>query len=376
MGANIVTFFKRNFSIQFNIILKAVPVSIREISKSKLDSVNFDNLRFGDTFSDHQYEIRYHKGVWTDGQIMPYGPIQLNPAFSVLHYGQAVFEGMKAFAYTSGKINVFRLDMHYKRFLRSCDRMNIPHIPQNVFEDSIKELVNLDREWVPTDKFKSLYLRPFIFAADEFLGVRVAENYRYMVITGPVGNYYSEGIKPTRLTTFPEYVRAVKGGTGEAKVPGNYAATMKPNAYAAQNGYSQVLWLDAFEHKYVEEVGTSNIFFRINDSLITPPLEGTILPGVTRDSVIYLAKKWGVQVVERKITIDEVFEAHKDGSLQEIFATGTAAVISPVGYIHHNGASIDLNQDEMGPVSQKLYDTLTGIHHGEIEDPDNWCTLI
>ncbi|MCH8525057.1 MAG: branched-chain amino acid aminotransferase [Balneolales bacterium] len=350
--------------------------SVTKTSSSKLTDINFETLKFGDTFADHMFEVRYKNGAWGDGAILPYGPIKLDPAFSVLHYGQAVFEGMKAFRYKGNKVNIFRLDMHYKRFIRSCDRMNIAHVPQEMFVESIKQLVDVDRDWVPADKYKSLYLRPFIFASDEFLGVRVAMNYRYMVITGPVGNYYSEGIKPTKLTTYPQYVRAVKGGTGEAKVPGNYAATMQPNALAAKEGYAQVLWLDAFEHKYIEEVGTSNIFFKIGDELITPPLEGTILPGITRDSVIWLAKKWGMHVVERKISIDEVFEASKAGDLQEIFATGTAAVISPVGYIHHDGKAIDLKQDKMGELSQKLYDTLTGIHHGDVEDPDDWCTLI
>lgn len=313
---------------------------------------------------------------WEEGHILPYGPIQLDPAFSVLHYGQAVFEGMKAFTYKSGKINIFRVKKHYERFVKSCTRMNIPIISEELFTSSILELINTDRNWVPVDKFKSLYLRPFIFASDEFLGVRAAQNYRYMVITGPVGNYYAEGIKPVKLTTFPEYVRAVKGGMGDAKVPGNYGATMKPNYEAMKAGYAQVLWLDAFEHKYVEEVGTSNIFFLIGDTLVTPPLEGTILPGVTRDSVIYLAKSWGINVEERRISIDEVFEASESGELIEIFGTGTAAVISPVGQIHHQGKTLDLVQDKMGAVSQKLYDTITGIHHGEIPDPDNWCTLI
>lgn len=350
--------------------------TITKRAESKLPGTDFSNLRFGDVFSDHQFELRYRNGEWQQGQIMPYGPIQIDPAFSVLHYGQAVFEGMKAFRYKGGGVNIFRMDMHYKRFVRSCERMNIAVISQELFMESIKALVDVDRDWVPSDTFKSLYLRPFIFAADEFLGVRVAQNYRYMVITGPVGNYYAEGIKPVRLTTNPSYVRAVKGGVGDAKVPGNYGATMKPNALAIQAGYAQVLWLDAFEHKYVEEVGTSNIFFLIGDTLITPPLEGTILPGVTRDSVIWLAQSWGMHVEERRISIDEVFAAQESGQLKEIFATGTAAVVSPVGFIHHDGKDLDLKQDKMGPIAQKLYDTITGIHHGEIADPDGWCTLL
>jgi branched-chain amino acid aminotransferase len=353
-----------------------VQFNIQLTTQTRQETVDFNNLRFGDTFSDHQFEVRFKDGVWGEGVISPYGPIQLQPSLSVLHYGQAVFEGMKAFAYSDGSINIFRLDKHYQRFLRSCERMNIAPIPKELFVESIVQLIAVDRKWVPEGKYKSLYIRPFIFASDEFLGVRVARNYRYMVITGPVGNYYSEGIKPTRLTTYPEYVRAVAGGTGEAKVPGNYAATMKPNALATKDGYSQVLWLDAFEHRFVEEVGTSNIFFLIGDTLITPPLEGTILPGVTRDSVITLANHWSIPVVERKISIDEVFDASSNGSLKEIFATGTAAVVSPVGYIHHKGNAIDLNQDTMGPVAQRFYDTLTGIHHGEIEDTFGWCTLI
>jgi len=354
----------------------AVKFSVERTTSSKLEATDFSNLRFGDTFADHMFESRYRDGEWDAGRILPYGAISLDPSFSVLHYGQAVFEGMKAFRYAGGKINIFRLDAHYQRFIRSCDRMNIAHVSREVFEESIKQLVDIDRNWVPQDTYKSLYLRPFIFASDEFLGVRVARNYRYMVITSPVGNYYAEGIKPIRLTTYPQYVRAVKGGTGEAKVPGNYAATMQPNALAAQEGYAQVLWLDAFEQKYVEEVGTSNIFFLIDGTLITPPLEGTILPGITRDSTMYLAASWGIPVEQRKISIDEVFEARDRGVLQEIFATGTAAVVSPVGFIHHQGRSIDMNQDQMGELAQRLYDTLTGIHHGSVEDPADWCTLI
>lgn len=354
----------------------AVNFSVERTSTSKLGETDFSNLRFGDTFADHMFESRYKDGVWDAGRILPYGAISLDPSFSVLHYGQAVFEGMKAFRYAGGKVNIFRLDAHYRRFIRSCDRMNIAHVSREVFEESIKQLVDLDRGWVPQDQYKSLYLRPFIFASDEFLGVRVARNYRYMVITSPVGNYYAEGIKPIRLTTYPQYVRAVKGGTGEAKVPGNYAATMQPNALAAKEGYAQVLWLDAFEQKYVEEVGTSNIFFLIDGTLITPPLEGTILPGITRDSTLFLASSWGVPVEQRKISIDEVFDAHERGGLQEIFATGTAAVVSPVGFVHHQGRSIDMKQDKMGELAQRLYDTLTGIHHGDVEDPADWCTLI
>lgn len=355
-------------------ITRRVPV--QKLHNSRLDSTNFDKLKFGDVFADHMYELRFEDGAWQDGRIMPYGPIQMMPSANILHYGQGVFEGMKAFKYKDGSINIFRIDQHYERITNSCRRMNIPELPYEVFHDAIVQLVDLDRDWVPEAEYKSLYIRPFIFATEEFLGLKTSTKYRFYVITGPVGNYYAEGIKPIKLTTMPDYVRAVKGGVGNAKVPGNYAASLQPAHLAAEQGYSQVLWLDAIERKYIEEVGSMNIFFVLDGKLITSPLTGTILPGITRKSVLELAQKWDMPVEERRVSIGELMEASGEGRLSEVFGSGTAAVISPVGMIHHKGEKITLNEDEMGPVAQKMYDAITGIHHGKVEDPAGWCTLI
>ncbi|MEX0685603.1 MAG: branched-chain amino acid aminotransferase [Balneolales bacterium] len=351
-------------------------IKVQAISKSKLPDTDFSNLKFGETFADHQLEMNYQNGKWQAPEIKPYGKIEVMPSMNVLHYGQSVFEGLKAFRYGNQGINLFRLDQHIDRFNISCRRMNIPEIDKEIFSQSVKALVDLDRDWVPTDRFKSLYIRPFVFGSDESLGVKTCSNYRFLIITSPVGNYYSEGIKPVSLTTMPEYSRAVAGGAGFAKVPGNYAATLLPGTLAQKKGYTQVLWLDAIEHKYIEEVGTMNMFFVIDDKLITPPAGKSILLGVTRKSVMELANRWGIDVDERKISIDELIEASKSGKLQEAFGTGTAAVISPVGLIHHEGNQIELGKDEMGPVAKKFYDEITGIQHGEINDTLGWCHII
>lgn len=351
-----------------------IPVS--ETTKSRLPEINFEDLRFGDIFSDHMFEATYKNGEWGNFKIVPYGPITIMPSANILHYGQGTFEGMKAFSYKDGKVNIFRAEKHYQRINNSCRRMNIPEIPKNVFMNALVKLVDLDREWVPKKKFKSMYIRPFAIATEEFLGLKISTNYRFYIITGPVGNYYSEGIKPVKLTTMPDYVRAVKGGVGEAKVPGNYAASLLPTNLAMQQGYTQVMWLDAIERKYIEEVGSMNLFFVIDGTVITPPLGGTILPGVTRKSAIELCQMWGIPVEERRISIDELIEADKNGTLTESFGSGTAAVVSPVGLIHHNGHTIKLDMENMGPVARRLYDGITSIHHGDEKDPADWCLLI
>lgn len=354
----------------------AVDIDIRKNPSGRLQQVDFDKLTFGELFSDHMLIMDYRNKTWQKPVIEPYGPLSLSPATKFLHYGQGVFEGLKAFRYAGGKINIFRLDEHYHRMKRSCERMIIPLPDQELFIETIKALVETDRDWVPKDKFKSLYIRPLIFATDESLGMREAQNYKFIVITSPVGNYYKEGIKPVKLTTMPEFVRATPGGAGEAKVPGNYASSLYPGARAFEQGYTQVLWLDAIERRYVEEVGTSNIFFVIEGKLVTPDLSGSILPGITRKSILELAERWSMPVEERKVAIDELFELHKQGKLTEVFGSGTAAVVSPVGVIHHEGKKIELDQVKMGPVAQKFYDTITGIHHGEIKDEAGWCHLI
>jgi branched-chain amino acid aminotransferase len=352
------------------------PFRIQPVSQSTLTHVDFSSLRFGEVFSDHMAEVIYENKAWQQGEIRPFGPIEVSPALSVLHYGQAVFEGLKAFRYSDGRINIFRADRHYERFLASCERMSIPELPRDAWFEALDTLLTMDAGFVPNDTFKSYYIRPFVIAAEPYLGVRPSTRYRFMVIGGPVGNYYSEGIKPVKLTTMPEYARAMKGGTGNAKSPGNYAATLKPSFLAMEQGYAQVLWLDAKDRTLVEEVGTSNIFFVIDGVLVTPALTDSILRGVTRDTVITLAKEFGISVEERTVSIDEVIDAGRTGRLSEVFASGTAAVISPVGLIHHNGATVELDQAKMGPVAQRFYDTITGIHHGTVADTHGWTRLL
>lgn len=354
----------------------SISFTTERISKSRLSSVDFENLSFGSQFSDHMLIGFYKDGKWEKPIIKPYGTISYLPAMSILHYGQGVFEGMKAFRQINGKTIIFRAEMHYERFVRSCKRVVIPEIPKEYFIDGLKQLIKLDQAWVPKDKFKSLYIRPFIFATDEYLGVRPSKTYAFIIITSPVGNYYKEGINPVKLTTMPDFVRAVKGGVGEAKVPGNYAASLLPAQIALENGFTQVLWIDATNKENIEEVGTSNIFFVVDGELITPLLSGSILSGITRDSVIQLAQLKGLKVKQQPIKISDLFDWKKTGSLSEVFATGTAAVISPVGSIHHNGMTITLNEKEMGPVSKMLYSNLTDIHHGYQDDPFGWCELI
>ncbi|MDG5766418.1 branched-chain amino acid aminotransferase [Balneolales bacterium ANBcel1] len=353
-------------------------IEIDKVTDSRISQTDFDNLIFGELFSDHQLEMVYENGAWQQPKIKPYAPVSMYPAVSTFHYGQAVFEGMKAYRYQDTGANIFRIHNHFERFNRSCRRVCIPEIPHDSFVEGLKALIDLEREWVPKAKYKSLYIRPIVYASDQTLGLRSSKTFRFHIICSPVGNYYAEGIKPIRLTTMPEYVRAVKGGVGEAKVPGNYAASLEPTFKAQEMGYTQVLWLDAIEHRYVEEVGSMNIFFVIGDTLVTPALSGSILPGVTRDSVLELAQSEGMKIEQRPVSIDELMEHSKSGKLREIFGSGTAAVISPVGMIHHQGNEITVSTsaEEMGPVAKWFYDQITGIQHGEIEDKKSWCTVV
>jgi branched-chain amino acid aminotransferase len=351
-------------------------MEIIKTRQSRRDQVDFENLGFGEVFSDHMLSMEYKDGEWGSPQIIPYGTMDVFPAMCSLHYGQIVFEGLKAFYTRMGAINIFRPQKYHERMNQSCKRLCIPEMGPDLFMKGLKEVVTLDKEWIPRKKGQSLYIRPFTFATDSFLGVKISETYRFIIITSPVGAYYKEGINPVKLITPGEYIRAAKGGLGAAKTPANYAATLLPAEEAKRKGFTQVLWLDGVERKYVEEVGTMNLFFLIGDELITPPLEGTILPGVTRDSVIHLAKEWRMKVIERRISIDEIFKASKEGKLKEVFGTGTAAVISPVGEVHHNDTHIVINNNKIGPLSQKLYDEITGIQYGEKLDRFGWCYLI
>jgi branched-chain amino acid aminotransferase len=347
-------------------------MEIVHASQSRLEQVDFDNLGFGRIFSDHMFMADYRNGAWQSMRITPYGNIEIPPSLCSLHYGQAIFEGLKAFRTLDGEISLFRPDKYQERFNRSGSRLCIPPVSKELFMEAVLGLCRIDREWTPKKRGSSLYIRPFIFAADSFLGVHAADSYIFMVITSPVAAYYKEGINPVRLITSGEYVRAVKGGLGEAKTPANYAASLLPAEKAQQQGFTQVLWLDAIEKKYVEEVGTMNIMFLIGGELVTPPLDGATLGGVTRLTVLELAAYWGTPVKERRVAIDEVLARAKDGSLREVFGTGTAAVISPVGLIRHGDETITINEGRIGPFSQKLYDEITGIQYGERRDRFGW----
>ena len=347
-------------------------MQITKTYPSRLSEIDLENLGFGEVFSDHMFSVEYMNGEWTLPQILPFGKIEILPTLCSLHYGQVVFEGLKAFNSKNG-INIFRPEKYHERLNKSCQRLCIPQVSFDMFMEGLVELLKLDRNWIPRKKGYSLYIRPFIFATDSFLGVKVSRTYRFMVVTSPVGAYYKEGFNPIRLMTSGNYVRAVKGGLGAAKAPANYAATLLPAEEAKKKGFSQVLWLDGVEKKYIEESGAMNVFFLIDDKLVTPPLEGTILEGVTRNTVIHLAKDWGMDVEERRISIDEVISASNEGRLKEVFGTGTAAVISPVGEIQHNNTLITINGKKTGAFSQKLFDEITGIQYGEKEDKFGWC---
>ena len=348
-------------------------ISIQKVEKSRVGQADLDNPGFGKVFSDHMLEMKYQDGAWQEPEIKPYGTIEITPAHCTLHYGQSVFEGTKAYYVDGKKVNLFRPGKNYDRMVQSCERLCIPPVDKSTFLQGIEELIKLDHKWVPQKEGNTLYIRPFACAWDHVVAAHVSQEYRFYIITSPVGAYYQ---RPVKLITSQNYVRAVKGGVGNAKTAGNYAGSLYPARKAKELGFDQVLWLDAFEHKYIEEVGTMNIFFLIDDTLLTPPLEGTILPGVTRDSVIQLAKSWDMSVEERRITIDEVMDAAHDGTLQEVFGAGTAAVISPVEAIRHHGESITIHKKGRGPFGQKLYDTIYGMQRGRVEDPFGWVKSV
>lgn len=348
-------------------------ISITKAEQSRISELDFGNLDFGRIFSDHMLEMAYSDGQWQIAEIKPYGHITFEPSMMALHYGQAIFEGMKAYYVDDDTINLFRPKDHHARLNNSARRLCMPDIDESVFIEALEELMKLDHEWVPKKHGQALYIRPVMFATEEYLAAKVSQEYRFYIITSPVGAYYSEGFNPVKLTTSDQYVRAVKGGTGEAKAAGNYGGSFLPARKAQESGYTQVLWLDANEHKYVEEVGTMNIFFLIGETLVTPELTGTVLPGITRRSVITLAQEWNIPVEERRVSLEELFDAYQNGSLKEIFGAGTAAVISPVGLIHHQGKTISLDMEKIGPFAKRMYDAITGIQYGKIEDTHGWA---
>ena len=330
-------------------------------------------LGFGKIFTDHMFVMNYTEGKgWHDPRIEPFHNISLSPAAMVYHYGQEMFEGLKAYKGDDGEVYLFRPDMNAKRTNNTNDRLVIPRIPEEDFVQAVKAVVDVDRDWVPTDPGTSLYIRPFIIATDEFLGVAPSKTYLFMIILAPSGAYYESGLAPVGIWIEDEFVRAVRGGIGFAKTGGNYAASLIAQQKAHDAGYSQVLWLDGVERKYIEEVGAMNIFFKIAGKVVTPSLNGSILPGITRNSTIQLCKKWGYEVEERKISAEELIEAQKNGTLEECFGTGTAAVISPVGKLRYMDEVMTINGGNIGPLSQKLYDTITGIQTGRLPDDMGW----
>lgn len=335
------------------------------------------DLGFGQYFTDHMFIMDYTEGKgWHDARIVPYAPLELDPSAMVLHYGQAIFEGLKAYKSKNGEVLLFRPEKNMQRVNNSNNLLVIPQIDVDFGVQAIKELVRVDADWIPSAPGTSLYIRPFIFATDPFLGVRPSNTYKFVIILSPVGAYYKEGINPVKIYVESNYVRAVKGGLGSAKTVANYASSLKAQVEAKHLGYTQVLWLDGVEKKYIEEVGTMNVFFKIDGEIITPSLEGTILPGITRMSTIELLKKSGLKVTERRITIQELYDAHTAGKLDEAFGTGTAAVISPIGEFSWNGKVITVNNGKIGEVATKVYDTITRIQSGELEDTYGWTQKI
>ncbi len=349
------------------------PISIQRAQSTRIHDVNWNNLGFGNFFSDHMFVMDYENGAWGKARVVPYGPMPINPAMCTLHYGQTIFEGLKAFRSRQGGVNVFRPLMNARRLNYSARLLCIPEMDENMVLEGIRELVRLDHEWIPKERGHSLYIRPVAYGTDDFLGVRASENYRLIIMTSPVASYYAEGLNPVKIRVSTEHVRAVRGGLGSAKTAANYAASLYAAKSAKESGFSQVLWLDGVTHELVDEVGTMNIMFLIGDELITPPLDsGTILAGVTRDTVLQLALDLGLKTREHRISIEEIVAAYRNGSLREIFGTGTAAVISPVGELSYKGETMMVNGGAIGPVAQKLYDTITGIQYGEIEDTHGW----
>lgn len=344
-----------------------------EYSKHKKQKPAADQLGFGKFFTDHMFIMDYEAGTgWHNPRIVPYQPISLDPAAKVFHYGQTVFEGLKAYKTNDKQILLFRPQSNFQRLNHSNERLSIPHLDEHLALQALKQLISIDQDWIPEEEGTSLYIRPFIISTQPALGVSPSTHYQFIIILSPVGSYYEEGIQPVSIFVEPDYVRAVKGGVGNAKTAGNYAAGLKAQEHASAEGYSQVLWLDGVHRKYIEEVGSMNVFFKINGTVVTPALTGSILDGIIRRSIMELLQHWGVPVEERLISIDELYEAIRNHTLEEAFGTGTAAVISPVGELCWREEKLVIGSGKTGELTARLYDTLTGIQTGRVPDPFNW----
>ncbi|WP_454803495.1 branched-chain amino acid aminotransferase [Mucilaginibacter phyllosphaerae] len=348
-------------------------IKITKAANSRLAETDFDNLPFGKVFTDHMLVADYADGEWKNFEILPYGPILMSPAISALHYGQSFFEGIKAYKHANGEVSIFRPDKNAIRFNKSAERLCMPTLPEDVFVQSIAALVDIDREWIPGKANHALYIRPFMFATDPFLGVNPSATYKFVVIVGPVGPYFS---KPLKVKIETHYTRAAEGGMGYAKAAGNYGASMLPARKATEEGFDQLIWTDAKEHKYIEEMGAANAMFLLDGRLITAETKDTILDGVTRDTVIALAKSWGIPVEERKVSVAELIEGAKNGKLTDAFGAGTAATIASVASITYEGVEYPLSDPATREFSKKVLTTLDDIKYGRAEDPQGWNHMV
>lgn len=344
---------------------------------TRKDSVNWSKLGFGQYFADYMYVSNYKNGSWEEGEILPYGTFEIEPAMMTLHYAQTIFEGLKAYNNVNGGANIFRPDMNAKRLNRSAELLVIPEFPEDRFIDAVKEVVYYNRDFISKNEGESLYIRPVVFGSSNILGVHPSAEYKLIIFASPVGSYYEEGLNPVKIKVADRYVRAVRGGLGTAKTGANYAASLKGANEAKKEGYSQVLWLDGVSLTFVDEVGSMNIMFVLDGEIVTPSLtSGTILPGITRDSVLQLSQYLGIKACERTVSIEEILSGLESGSLTEAFGTGTAATISPVGTLNYKGKDIVINDSKIGTISQKMFDTLLGIQYGKLEDPYGWVEHI
>lgn len=355
-------------------IQDTLSLKITKSEHSKIDAVDWNNLPFGKVFSDHMLVMEYKDGQWQQPEIMPFENLSLHPATSAIHYGQSIFEGMKANRGVNGEILIFRPDMNAKRFKESCERMCMPVIQEDMFVELVRKMVEFDQNWVPKNEGYSLYIRPFMFAMDDFIGIKPSDTYKFMIFTCPVGAYYSQ---PVNVKIEEFYTRAARGGVGRAKTAGNYAASLYPAKLGQNDGFHQLVWTDAIEHKYIEESGTMNIVFMIDDVMITPSEESdTILRGVTKRSVVELAKSWGVKVEERKVSVEEIVEAARNNKLQDAFGAGTAATIAPIAKIGFRDEIFELPSLESRTLSNKIKDYLNDLKAGKIADEHNWCLKV
>lgn len=355
--------------------MEQIKLELTKNPKTKPDMEG--KLPFGVNFSDHMFLMNYVEGQgWINPRIVPYGPIELEPSCMVFHYAQEIFEGMKAYRTADGTIQLFRPSENFKRMNNSAERLCIPKVDVDFCVEALKKLVSIDKDWVPSAPETSLYIRPFIIAIDNHVGVHASKTYLFCIILSPSGSYYAEGINPVKIMIEDEDVRAVKGGTGFTKCGGNYAASIRAGERANKNGFSQVLWLDGVHRKYIEEVGSMNIMFKIDGKVVTPELQGSVLPGITRKTILELAREWGLEVEERPISIDELIEGIKKGSVEEVWGTGTAAVVSPVGELAYQGVRYQIGDGGIGALTQKFYKELTAIQWGKVADTHNWIVKV